>query len=63
MRLSPDLRVLGSFAPSSWAQLDVSDLDLGSTFPVLLPNGLALEVGKQGVGYLLDIDRVGGVGG
>jgi len=62
-RLSSNLRVLGSFAPTDWAQLNVSDLDLGSTSPALLPNGLALQVGKDGLGYLLDVDRLGGVGG
>ena len=35
---------------------NASDLDLGSTSPALLSDGLVLEVGKAGIGYLLESD-------
>lgn len=60
--LSPSFKVLGDFAPSNWAQLNLSDGDLGSTAPAVLPGGKAFEVGKQGTGYLVDIAHLGGVG-
>ena len=39
VRLSADLKLVDSFAPSDWASLNGSDSDLGSTGPVLLPAG------------------------
>jgi len=62
-RLSPGLKVVGVFAPANWAQLNTSDGDLGSTGPAVLPGGFALQVGKAGEGYLVDINHLGGVGG
>ncbi len=61
--LSPAFVRRGSFAPRDWAALNQSDSDLGSTEPALLPGGLALQVGKDGVGYLVAIAHLGGVGG
>jgi outer membrane protein assembly factor BamB len=61
--LSPTLRRTGVFAPSNWAQLSVADLDLGSMSPALLSDGQILQVGKNGVGYLVDGAHLGGVGG
>jgi outer membrane protein assembly factor BamB len=63
VRLNANLRLLDSFAPSNWRFLNAGDLDLGSTSPVLLPNGRVFQVGKNGVGYLLDAAHLGGVGG
>jgi outer membrane protein assembly factor BamB len=63
LRLSPDLRLLDSFAPADWADLNRADLDLGSIGPTLLKGGLVLQTGKTGMGYLLRADRLGGVGG
>jgi outer membrane protein assembly factor BamB len=63
VRLSPDLRLEDSFAPSDWLALNSSDADLGSTSPVLLPSGRVFQVGKSGIGYLLDGSHLGGVGG
>ncbi|MGO9342374.1 MAG: PQQ-binding-like beta-propeller repeat protein [Acidimicrobiales bacterium] len=51
------------FAPSSWASDNASDLDLGSTSPALLPDGMVLEVGKSGIGYLLRETSLGGIDG
>jgi polyvinyl alcohol dehydrogenase (cytochrome) len=61
--LTPGLHRIGIFAPAVWAQDNASDLDLGSMAPALLPSGDLLEVGKRGIGYLLDGAHLGGVGG
>lgn len=63
LRLSPSLQVESRFAPTDFAHLSENDVDLGSTSPALLGGGLVFEVGKAGVGYLLDASRLGGVGG
>jgi outer membrane protein assembly factor BamB len=74
LRFAPDLaRPTDSrdyFAPSDWRDLDDRDLDLGGTAPVPLDiesaNGarrLILAIGKSGAAYLLDRDKLGGIGG
>ena len=63
LRLSPTLAVQGRFTPSNFEALSASDQDLGSTAPALLPGGRVFEVGKEGVGYVLDGSRLGGTGG
>jgi len=63
LSLSPDLTVEGRFTPGNYEALSAGDLDLGSTAPALLPGGLIFQVGKQGVGYVLDGARLGGTGG
>jgi outer membrane protein assembly factor BamB len=63
VRLGADLQLADAFAPSDWASLNATDTDLGSTGPVLLPNGRVFQVGKSGIGYLLDAQHLGGVGG
>ena len=60
--LTPALRRTGIFAPSTWAADNASDLDLGSTAPGLLGNGMILAVGKTGTGYLLNSRHLTGVG-
>ena len=60
--LSPTLQVQGTFSPSNWAQLNADDLDLGSVSPTLADGDL-FQIGKQGVGYLLDPANLGGIGG
>jgi outer membrane protein assembly factor BamB len=62
-RLTPDLREADVFAPANWAELNSSDTDLGSVSPTLIPGGVVFQVGKEGVGYLLDAAHLGGVGG
>lgn len=62
IELDPNLNMLQWWAPSNWQSLDGSDLDLGSSEPVLLPGRLVFEIGKQGIGYLLDASRLGGTG-
>ncbi|HLH25725.1 MAG TPA: PQQ-binding-like beta-propeller repeat protein [Chloroflexota bacterium] len=63
IRLGPDLQAQDWFAPSDWATLNRRDLDLGSTGPALLDNGLVFQIGKSGTGYLLRADALGHVGG
>jgi hypothetical protein len=63
LRLGPHLELLGRFTPSDFATLSARDQDLGSTSPAVLPGGLLFQAGKQGVGYLLRADRLGGTGG
>ncbi|HET9081443.1 MAG TPA: PQQ-binding-like beta-propeller repeat protein [Trebonia sp.] len=61
--LSPSLRRLAYFAPSTWAADNSRDLDLGSTQPALAAGGTVFIMGKRGVGYLLSATHLGGVGG
>lgn len=60
--LSPALQVVGTFAPSNWVQLNQNDLDLGSVSPTLVGSEI-FQIGKEGVGYLLDAGNLGGIGG
>jgi hypothetical protein len=71
LRTSP-LRFSGAardyFTPSNYRDLNAADTDLGSTVPLVLPPQpgaspprLLFIAGKQGVGYLIDRDRMGGV--
>jgi hypothetical protein len=59
LKLSPTLALTDYFAPSDWASLNGSDADLGSVGPTLLGNNLLFQVGKAGVGYLLDTTNLG----
>jgi PQQ-like domain len=61
--LSPALRRLAYFAPSTWATDNAHDKDLGSTQPALAAGNTVFVVGKGGVGYLLDGTNPGGIGG
>ncbi len=61
--LSPTMREVSFFAPSNWAQDNGDDGDLGSGPATLLPGGRVFVVGKEQTGYLLDADRLGGIGG
>ena len=63
IELSPTLKELGFFAPADWAALNTGDVDLGSVGPALLPGGRVFQIGKGGVGYLLDANDLGGIGG
>ncbi|MGH3471808.1 MAG: hypothetical protein ACRDPG_07160, partial [Nocardioidaceae bacterium] len=59
-------RVTSLFAPSSWARENASDLDLGSTGPILvtaLGQRWVFVDGKAGDGYLLHRSHLGGRGG
>jgi outer membrane protein assembly factor BamB len=52
-----------SFTPANWPALNKADLDLGSVGPTLLADGRVFQVGKEGVGYLLNGSHLGGLGG
>jgi hypothetical protein len=60
--LTPGLKRIGAFAPSTWPADNASDLDLGSSAPALLSDGQILTVGKRGTGYLLNAHHLTGVG-
>ena len=73
-RLAPDLhhddQPQDFFAPADWQTLDRRDADLGGTNPLLLDvsgsggaAALVLTLGKDGHAYLLDRNRLGGIGG
>jgi outer membrane protein assembly factor BamB len=63
LELSSSLSLLQYFAPGSWTQDNLTDADLGSSSPAVLPNGLVFQAGKSGTGYLLKQSALGGVGG
>jgi hypothetical protein len=56
------------FTPSNWLRLDDADSDIGGSGPVLIdvlgatPSQLLVALGKNGVAYLLDPNRLGGIG-
>jgi outer membrane protein assembly factor BamB len=60
-------RLLHNWTPTSQAQLNATDGDIGSTAPALLPevDGLRLAVqgGKDGILRLLNLGRLDGTGG
>jgi outer membrane protein assembly factor BamB len=55
--------MLGNYTPTNTAQLNASDLDLGSTSPVLLGGGLVAQGGKDGKIRLLDWSAMQGTTG
>jgi outer membrane protein assembly factor BamB len=60
--LSPDAsHLLRHYTPSNHEQLNDQDIDLGSTSPALLPNGYAVQGGKDGILRLLQLHRLPGV--
>jgi PQQ-like domain len=62
LELTPALRLVQYFAPTSWATDNARDRDL-SMAPVLLPDGQVVIAGKAGIAYLLDGAHLGGIGG
>ncbi|HUY06412.1 MAG TPA: PQQ-binding-like beta-propeller repeat protein [Acidimicrobiales bacterium] len=62
IELSSTLKMKSWFAPINWESDNATDHDLGSTAPILLPHNRVFEVGKQGVAYLLNARRLGGIG-
>jgi polyvinyl alcohol dehydrogenase (cytochrome) len=61
--LTPTLKRIGYFAPTTWLEDNMHDWDLGSTQPALAAGGSTLIVGKSSMGYLLSTTGLGGVGG
>ena len=59
--LPPDARrMIGNYTPSNTEELSSSDLDLGSTSPVLLARNLIAQGGKDGKIRLLSLQRLRG---
>jgi hypothetical protein len=63
IELSPVLGLKQLFTPADWSDDNSNDRDLGSTAPVLLTDGLLLQVGKSQTGFLLSQAALGGAGG
>lgn len=63
IELDANAKVVSFFAPSTWAQENARDLDLGTTGPTILPNGKVFVAGKAGSAYLLSQGNLGGLGG
>ena len=63
VRITPSLQLVDSWAPTDWGALNARDSDIGSTSPVLLPGDRVFQIGKQGIGYLLNTQHLGGIGG
>src|SRR5713226_6318710 len=63
LKLSPTLKLLDAFAPTSWASENAGDVDLGSQGAVLLPGNFVFSAGKSGKGYVLHANALGGIGG
>ena len=60
--LSPSLQRTDVFAPTSWAEDNRDDLDLGSAGPSVLGQWVFVA-GKRAVAYVMPIGKLGGVGG
>ena len=61
IKLSPTLAFMDYFHPSNWKTLNDNDTDLGSVSPELIgTSGLIFQVGKEGIGYLLNTSSLGG---
>jgi outer membrane protein assembly factor BamB len=64
IKLSPTLNEIAYFAPTNWATLNSNDIDLSSVGPSILGNtGTIFQIGKEGVGYLLNMNDLGQIGG
>jgi outer membrane protein assembly factor BamB len=63
IRFSAELRPTDWFAAANWVDLNLGDTDIGSVGPALLDRGLIFQIGKAGVGYLLQASHLGHEGG
>ena len=61
--LSPTLKLLDYFAPTTWAADNAADLDLSSMGPAYLSGGKVFIAGKRGIAYLTSVSHLGHVGG
>ena len=59
VRLNPSLRVLARFTAPDYKSLSQTDRDLGSVSPAVVAGGNVLQVGKEGIGYLLPSNLTG----
>jgi polyvinyl alcohol dehydrogenase (cytochrome) len=60
--LTPQLQLADWFSPSTWADDNAADLDLGSMSPALVGPYVFTD-GKRGIGYTLRADHFGQIGG
>jgi hypothetical protein len=60
LELNPNLTLRQAYTPTNQSSLANSDTDLGSGGPALLPGGLVLIGGKDGLLRLLDLHRLNG---
>ena len=61
LMLTPNAgRLLQNWTPTTYAQLESGDVDLGSTAPALLSSKLAAQSGKDGKLRLLDLRKLNG---
>jgi outer membrane protein assembly factor BamB len=63
IKLSPALSEEGYFAPTNWALLNQDDTDISSLGPAIVAPNVLFQIGKEGVGYLLNASQLGGIGG
>ena len=63
LKLTAGLQLADYFVPSSWQNDNNNDLDLGSSSPALLANGVVFQAGKSQSAYLMNGSHLGGVGG
>jgi hypothetical protein len=60
--LTPDASaMLRHYTPADYEHLNDADIDLGSTSPALLPNGYAVQGGKDGILRLLQLHSLPGI--
>src|SRR5260221_11045350 len=66
-KLSSTLSIVQQWTPDngtqSWCELNLSDADIGSLGPALLPNNTIFQTGKSGYGWLLNSTPPGGFNG
>jgi outer membrane protein assembly factor BamB len=60
--LDRDLKLVDRYSPSTWVDDNANDLDLGSMTPALVGSYVYAD-GKRGVGYTMNADHLGGIGG
>ena len=63
LELDTSARLLSFFAPSSWAQDNAGDVDLGSIGPALVGTRWLVQGGKSDRVFVLHQGRLGGIGG
>jgi len=59
LKLTPTLGIADWWAPTNYGSLNATDTDVGSVAPALLPNNLIFQVGKAGIGYLVNAGAMG----
>jgi outer membrane protein assembly factor BamB len=62
LAITTDAELAQFFAPTTWAEDNANDLDLGTQSPAIVGTWI-LAVGKRGTAYVLDRADLGGVGG